>query len=465
MRRIRLLALPLLLALAASASAGDLSGLWAVSGTLPDGAEFEGLATVSPQATDGRYFLNVRGRDGDGEGVRWRATGIRSGDVLKARHWRNQRGLAGRIGALAGPKRVVAEYAIGAEERTLAGEVAPEDSDRRGALAWARRPDPTAAFAPGAVTIQAGRPEAVTLTVDPPGALGLVALDGVERHELAYATGEAGRLELDGRTPGRYVVEARLGRGGAVLAELQVDVRSDVLEEVARRVAELVAAGEAPVVVFDLDDTLFESAPRSLELLRRWGREHDEPRLAGLEPGDMAYMLDDTLENAGLSAEEIGGPLGDRIEAWWEARFFGGEHYHLDGLVPGAVAYVNRLADAGARVVYVTGRTEDGREGSLEALRAAGYPTEDVPFFLKPEEPYMKTAVFKGRVARDELPQLGVPVAAFDNEPGNCNAFLRNLPGAVVVFMQTMHKPWAPELEEGIPGIPHFEAGETPGGH
>ena len=47
-------------------------------------------------------------------------------------------------------------------------------------------------------------------------------------------------------------------------------------------------------------------------------------------------------------------------------------------------------------------------------------------------------------------------VAAFDNEPGNCNAFLEMNPDAEVVFLDMQHLPGAPPLDPRVHIVADF---------
>ena len=68
-------------------------------------------------------------------------------------------------------------------------------------------------------------------------------------------------------------------------------------------------AKPTPVVVFDLDGTLFDNRPRTRvilnELAEKWHAAHPEhaKRLARLRQEEMAYLLADTLERVGVTDE------------------------------------------------------------------------------------------------------------------------------------------------------------------
>ena len=124
----------------------------------------------------------------------------------------------------------------------------------------------------------------------------------------------------------------------------------------------------------------------------------------------------------------------------------------------GARAFAQAVHDAGAVVVYLTGRDLPNMAlGSFASLRDLGFPigcigTELVvkPAFETPD------VVFKRSVAPD-LSRLGTVVATFDNEPGNVQVFLDAHPSSIGVFLATQYAPDPPPLDERAAVIHTFE--------
>ena len=67
----------------------------------------------------------------------------------------------------------------------------------------------------------------------------------------------------------------------------------------------------------------------------------------------------------------------------------------------------------------------------------------------------MPDEAFKRHVAPG-LGRIGHVVAAFDNEPANCNVMLAHHPDAHVVFVDTQHMPGAPPLAAGVHVVDDF---------
>jgi hypothetical protein len=95
--------------------------------------------------------------------------------------------------------------------------------------------------------------------------------------------------------------------------------------------------------------------------------------------------------------------------------------------VPGALAYVKSLKNAGATIVYMTGRHSDAREATETQLRTSGFPLGRSELLLLRDND-LGTVEYKAAATRAVARTLGTPVAAFDNDMGNARMFRRELP-------------------------------------
>ncbi len=214
-----------------------------------------------------------------------------------------------------------------------------------------------------------------------------------------------------------------------------------------------------PVVVFDLDGTLLDNRPRTLAILREYAAvcEDRDPevasRLRHARIHDLDYLLTDSLARLGVHRADVVAEL----QTFWRERFFADGYLGHDVPLPGAIAYVRACHDAGALVVYLTGRDLPLMGvGTLASLRDLGFPIA-IPateLVLKPDASLPDEA-FK-RLTAPELARVGHVVAAFDNEPANCNVVLAHYPDAHVVYVDTQHLPGAPELDPGIHCVRDF---------
>jgi hypothetical protein len=212
-------------------------------------------------------------------------------------------------------------------------------------------------------------------------------------------------------------------------------------------------------VVFDLDGTLLDNRPRTCAILRDFAsrcRDRDPElaaRLVDASPFDLEYLLSDSLERLGAHRTE----LVAEMQAFWRERFFADAHLVHDVPLPGSVDYTRACYDAGAILVYLTGRDLPLMgTGTFQSLRDLGFPI-GVPateLVLKPDA-NMPDEAFK-RLTAPELARVGRVVAAFDNEPANCNVMLAHYPDAHIVFVDTQHMPGAPILDAGVRVVRDF---------
>ena len=231
---------------------------------------------------------------------------------------------------------------------------------------------------------------------------------------------------------------------------------SDILGRVLDAVREAAPHG---VVVFDLDSTLLDNRPRQARIFRDYAQLHGVSELRSAEPHHWrGWDLRVPLRNLGLD-EAVISSMYPKIKDFWRERFFTSEYCVDDIPVPGAPDYVSRLAHAGAQIVYLTGRHEGMRAGTIETLRCHGFPMppgngHPVYLLMKPtvdedDDTFKAAAHARVRV-------LGPVIAAFDNEPLHANDLAKSFPDAIVVHLDTDHSGRQVALTLGIPSISDF---------
>jgi hypothetical protein len=215
----------------------------------------------------------------------------------------------------------------------------------------------------------------------------------------------------------------------------------------------------SPAVVFDLDGTLMDNRPRTLAILKELahelrGESHSAAeRIAAAEAEELAYLLGDSMKKLGIEHPA----LVERAETFWKTRFFSDHYLKHDIAIAGSVELAKACYEAGAVLVYFTGRDLPLMGlGSFQSLRDLGFPIGVVGTELvcKPDAK-IPDELFK-RAEGPKLRRIGRVVAAFDNEPANCNAFLEMNPDAEVVFVDTQHLPGAPPLDPRIHVVTDF---------
>lgn len=215
--------------------------------------------------------------------------------------------------------------------------------------------------------------------------------------------------------------------------------------------------GVTPVVVFDLDHTLFDNGPRTWQILTEFADEtrNDALRTAldALDRTGLPYLLSETLERVGFEDKA----LHDAAFGFWRKRFFTDEYQRYDLPLRGAVEFATETFRAGATLVYLSGRDAPGMlVGCAASLRQHHFPVgvAHTTIVLKPD--FDTTDLEFKTEAVEYIHGLGTVVASFDNEPGNCNLFRRRWQGALTAFVRTQHAPDPPALDDGIVTLEDF---------
>lgn len=216
-----------------------------------------------------------------------------------------------------------------------------------------------------------------------------------------------------------------------------------------------------PLVVFDLDGTLYDNTHRTLRILLEFAHTHAMryptllDALHGFPLERLQYRVADTLAALGFTDAV----LVDEVFAFWKDRFFTDAYCHHDLPLAGGPEVVREVHRRGGVPCYLTGRDAPNMlKGTLETLQRDGFPVGrvDTRLILKPDFA-MDDKHFKEGVIT-HLRGTGRVVGSFDNEPGLCNMFKVSFPDATVVWLDTSHAPGAPPLRHDITIIKDFRA-------
>ena len=217
--------------------------------------------------------------------------------------------------------------------------------------------------------------------------------------------------------------------------------------------------GAGGTVVFDLDSTLLDNRPRQARILREYGQAHGVAALAACRAEHWVdWSIRKAMRNAGLAADDVNQHT-DPARAFWRERFFTSDYCVDDVPIRGALAYVRAVREAGAQVLYVTGRHEGMRRGTVACFERHGFllPDSDrIALLMKPSLDESDDA-FKLE-AQPQIRARGSMIAAFDNEPAHANGYRAGFPDAIVVRLDTDHSGRPIPLLPGIEVVPHFEA-------
>jgi hypothetical protein len=210
------------------------------------------------------------------------------------------------------------------------------------------------------------------------------------------------------------------------------------LNEILKISQELSAQNLRTLAVFDLDSTLFNVSTRTQQILFEFAEEKKVPQLKDVVVKIEDWGIKEAVIRAGFTIEKDHELLSELRDFWYE-RFFSNEYVHYDVPYPGAVAYVQELAEAGCEVKYLTGRDRPRMgQGSEEVLKKWGFPCEPDQLVLKPERK-LDDESFKNDwfLSLDRKPFQ--KIYFFENEPVNINAISKSCPDVEIIFLETTH--------------------------
>ena len=174
-------------------------------------------------------------------------------------------------------------------------------------------------------------------------------------------------------------------------------------------------------------------------------RPTDVARIAQLAASDFDYSIRNALVRAHVDG------LDWALSAWAKG-FFCNDYLGFDVPYAGALDLVRELHARGANIVYLSGRDEPLMgEGTRQSLRDCGFPL-DVPrvsVVLKPDA-RLDDVEWKSTVIEEQFSHGSNVLAAFDNEPANCNCFVHHCPHAWVYLVDTGHTAHAPPADPRV---------------
>lgn len=152
-----------------------------------------------------------------------------------------------------------------------------------------------------------------------------------------------------------------------------------------------VQKGERVVVVFDIDNTLFDSRARTAAAANVYGEQHGIQALIDLLPEDVGLNGTETAKKAGITNAAV---IKD-FSKFWSAFFFDGAHYDFDTPIASTIAWAKAAKKAGAEVVYLTGREQKAESDTRAQLEAAGLPDTDAKHVISKPATAGATPAFK----------------------------------------------------------------------
>jgi hypothetical protein len=222
---------------------------------------------------------------------------------------------------------------------------------------------------------------------------------------------------------------------------------AEVLQAVLQRTADLSKQNQTPVIVFDLDSTLYDVAPRNLSIFREWANTpvaSDFPNLkSGIEQLEMhqiGYSLMDTLNELQIKLEGAHHHPGyTQLKNYWTERFFSNGYLMHDNPYPQAAEFANDVFERGAKLLYLTGRDIPRMmDGTLHNLKRDGFPLEPGRTEIMLKEAAHVPDLAHKQNAQHRIREMGTLVASFENEPVNLVGIAENFPEAMHIFVETI---------------------------
>jgi len=236
----------------------------------------------------------------------------------------------------------------------------------------------------------------------------------------------------------------------------------DVFNHLKTRIRETEAKGEKPVIVYDMDGTLFDNRSRVMKIIADMimtpeGRALDKSiiqKIATIKARNMKYGIKDTLRAHGIEDEKV----LDWFQQGWTERFFTNEFVMFDVPVLGAKKFVDDLYNFGVISVYLTGRDTPGmRAGTERSLAMHEFPApRGDQTFLITKPTFEQSDIEYKMEAIEKLKEMGTVIAVFDNEPKPMNILARAFPEANSYFLETLHSTDHETLDEGIQLMKNF---------
>jgi hypothetical protein len=254
-------------------------------------------------------------------------------------------------------------------------------------------------------------------------------------------------------------------QGPHQLAPLPQTILSNILQTI----GELQAKQQRSLVVFDLDSTLFDVSPRLQKIIHDFA---EIPENIKKFPESVAALMSvrtlpsdwgirGALVRAGLATHPV--EFHQAIKKFWMDRFFTNEYLDHDHPYEGAVEYVQKIANLGSDIVYLTGRDQLNMEaGTIRTLKKWQFPIDNPSLQNQKIQLVMKPlkgsddALFK----RDWFSSTPMPsysrIWFFENEPANIQAVRQHLAHIGFVFFDSTHS-GVEAIPTDITAIKHFK--------
>ncbi len=235
------------------------------------------------------------------------------------------------------------------------------------------------------------------------------------------------------------------------------------LKQIQTEIEQCLVRKHKPLLVFDLDSTLFDVSPRIKKILLKYATDEKHQKqfpqatqlLKEIQWLKSDWGIGPALQRVGLDQSHP--EFLHSVQEYWRQHFFSNEALHDDVPYEGAVEFVQKWHQQGVYISYLTGRDVFRMgEGTVQVLKKWNFPLDaTASLVLKPfkemDDAQFKTDWFlslhEGQPFQD--------IWFFENEPVNINKLRQHLPHIRVVFFDSTHSGQEPPPSD-IPSILHF---------
>ena len=186
---------------------------------------------------------------------------------------------------------------------------------------------------------------------------------------------------------------------------------ADFLTAQLQQIRNQTTGGEPVMVVFDLDNTLFDTRARTLQAAKSFDAHHNSQWFSNLNLEDV--QLDGEKTARQMREPPLPEEVIQAFSDYWGEAFWTPDNLRHDHEMPETLRWAKAAQEAGADVRYLTGRTADFYDASLAQLRRAGLRVDESQLCCKPSVD-VATAPFKAEVLRDWTDKA--PIAWFLTE-------------------------------------------------
>lgn len=214
-------------------------------------------------------------------------------------------------------------------------------------------------------------------------------------------------------------------------------------------------SGQKPVIVFDLDDTLFLTSSRSLKIVQEFIGQKDilsefpeeSKILSKMKENDFLYSFKDTLIKMNITNEQF----IILLSTFWKKAFFQNSYIAEDKMINSASIFLNCLTNKhGIDLIYLTGRPMMNLKGTKESLIKNNFPLTNTNARLILNSGKYKNTIEYKKQTMIEISQTSPIIASFENESKNLQMMDENFPDAVMIFLDikqsAIAKQFVPDL-------------------